>query len=49
MPGGNAFVVGDVNHAIVDTRCRDAVANELSERLEFIERSRDERLESWYR
>jgi hypothetical protein len=42
------WLVSDLNHAIVKKGCRDSVALDLSERLEFIEQSRDGRLESWY-
>lgn len=42
------WLVSDLNHAIVKKGCRDSVAIDLSERLEFIEQSRDGRLESWY-
>lgn len=42
------WLVSDLNHAIVKKGCRDSVAFDLSERLEFIEKSRDGRLESWY-
>ena len=42
------WLVSDLNHAIVKKGCRDSVAIDLSERLEFVERSRDGRLESWY-
>jgi len=42
------WLVSDLNHAIVKKGCRDPVAIDLSERLEFIEQSRDGRLESWY-
>jgi hypothetical protein len=42
------WLVSDLNHAIVKKGCRDSVAIDLSERLEFIEQSSDGRLESWY-
>jgi hypothetical protein len=42
------WLVSDLNHAIVKKGCRDSAAIDLSERLEFIEQSRDGRLESWY-
>ena len=42
------WLVSDLNHAIVKKGCRDSIAIDLSERLEFIEQSRDGRLESWY-
>jgi len=42
------WLVSDLTHAIVKKGCRDSVAIDLSERLEFIEQSRDGRLESWY-
>lgn len=42
------WLVSDLNHAIVKKGCRDSVAIDLSERLEFIEQSGDGRLESWY-
>ena len=42
------WLVSDLNHAIVKKGCRDSVAIDLSERLEFIERTRDGRLKSWY-
>jgi hypothetical protein len=42
------WLASDLTHAIVKKGCRDSVAIDLSERLEFIERSRDGRLESWY-
>jgi hypothetical protein len=42
------WLVSDLNHAIVKKGCRDSVAIDLSERLEFIEQTRDGRLESWY-
>ena len=42
------WLVSDLAHAIVKKGCRDSVAIDLSERLEFIEQSSDGRLESWY-
>ena len=42
------WLASDLTHAIVKKGCRDSVAIDLSERLEFIEQSRDGRLESWY-
>ena len=42
------WMASDLTHAIVKKGCRDSVAIDLSERLEFIDRSRDGRLESWY-
>lgn len=42
------WMASDLTHAIVKKGCRDSVAIDLSERLEFVERSRDGRLESWY-
>jgi hypothetical protein len=42
------WLASDLNHAIVKKDCRDQVAIDLAERLEFIEESRDGRLESWY-
>ena len=48
MPTDVNWLVSDLNHAIVKKGCRDSIAIDLSERLEFIEQSRDGRLESWY-
>ena len=42
------WLVSDLNHAIVKKGCRDSIAIDLSERLEFIEQTRDGCLESWY-
>jgi len=42
------WLSSDLTHAIVKKGCRDPVAIDLSERLEFVEESRDGRLESWY-
>ena len=42
------WLASDLTHAIVKKGCRDSAAIDLSERLEFIEQSRDGRLESWY-
>jgi hypothetical protein len=42
------WLAGDLNHAIVKKGCRDQVAIELAERLEYVEESRNGRLESWY-
>ncbi len=42
------WLVSDLNHAIVKKGCRDQVAIDLAERLEYVEQSRDGRLESWY-
>lgn len=42
------WLAGDLNHAIVKKGCRDQVAIELAERLEYVEESRDGRLESWH-
>ena len=42
------WLASDLTHAIVKKGCRDSVAIDLSERLEFVEQSRDGRLESWY-
>jgi hypothetical protein len=42
------WLASDLTHAIVKKGCRDSVAIDLSERLEFVAQSRDGRLESWY-
>ena len=42
------WLVSDLNHAIVKKGCRDSIAIDFSERLEFIEQTRDGRLERWY-
>ena len=42
------WLAGDLNHAIVKKGCRDQVAIDMAERFEFIEESRDGRLDSWY-
>ena len=42
------WMASDLTHAIVKKGCRDSVAIDLSERLEYVDRSRDDRLESWY-
>ena len=42
------WMASDLTHAIVKKGCRDSVAIDLSERLEYVEQSRDGRLESWY-
>jgi hypothetical protein len=42
------WLTSDLNHAIVKRGCRDQVAIELADRLEYVEESRDGRLESWY-
>lgn len=42
------WLASDLTHAIVKEGCRDSVAIELSERLDFVEESRDGRLETWY-
>lgn len=42
------WLASDLNHAIVKKGCRDQVAIELADRLEYVEQSRDGRLESWY-
>jgi hypothetical protein len=42
------WLASDLNHAIVKKGCRDRVAIELAERLEYVEQSRDGRLTSWY-
>jgi len=42
------WLASDLTHAIVKKGCRDSIAIDLSERLEFIEQTRDRRLESWY-
>ena len=42
------WLASDLTHAIVKKGRRDSVAIDLAERLEFIEQSRDGRLESWY-
>ena len=42
------WMASDLTHAIVKKGCRDPVVIDLSERLEYVEQSRDGRLESWY-
>ena len=42
------WMASDLTHAIVKKGCRDPVAIELSDRLEYAYESRDGRLESWY-
>lgn len=42
------WMASDLNHAIVKKGCRDYVASDLSERMDYVDRSRDGRLESWY-
>jgi hypothetical protein len=42
------WMASDLTHAIVKKGCRDSVAIDLSERLEYVDRSRDGRLESCY-
>ena len=42
------WLASDLTHAIVKKGCRDSVAIDLSERLDFIDQSGDGRLESWY-
>ncbi len=42
------WMASDLTHAIVTKGCRGSVAIDLSERLEYVDRSRDGKLESWY-
>jgi hypothetical protein len=42
------WMASDLTHAIVKKGCRDSLAIELAERLEYAYESRDGRLESWY-
>jgi len=42
------WMASDLTHAIVKKGCRDSVAIDLAERMEYIERSHDGRLDSWY-
>jgi hypothetical protein len=42
------WMASDLTHAIVKKGCRDSLAIDLSERLEYAYESRDGRLESWY-
>ena len=42
------WLTSDLNHAIVKRGCRDQDVIDLAERLEYVEDSRDGRLESWY-
>jgi hypothetical protein len=42
------WMATDLTHAIVKKGCRDSIAIDLSERLEYVDRSRDGRLKSWY-
>lgn len=42
------WLVSDLNHAIVKKGCRDSVAIDLAERLEYVEQTQDGRLESWH-
>lgn len=42
------WMASDLTHAIVKKGCRDSVAIDLSARMDYVDRSRDGRLESWY-
>ena len=42
------WMASDLTHAIVKKGCRDSVAIDLSERMDYVDRSGDGRLESWY-
>ncbi len=42
------WLAADLTHVIVKKGCRDQVVIELAERLEYVEQSRDGRLEGWY-
>ena len=41
------WLASDLDHAIVKRGCRDDVVIELAERLEYVERTGDGKLDSW--
>jgi len=42
------WLASDLTHAIVKKGCRDELVFELSERLDYVEQTRDGSLASWY-
>lgn len=41
------WLESDLNHAILKRGCRDEVVIDLADRLEYVERTGDGRLDSW--
>lgn len=42
------WLASDLTHAIVKKGCRDEVVFDLSERLDYVDDTRDGSLDSWY-
>jgi hypothetical protein len=42
------WLASDLTHAIVKKDCRDELVFELSERLDYVDRTHDGSLDSWY-